>query len=378
MRPRVLIVTHYWRPHVGGIETVAIEQAQRLAARDWDVTVATSRLAGDASRERSETILVRRYSCCNLPERTLNVPVPLMSLTMLTELRRLGSSVDVIVAHGHAFIGSIYAALAARRLSKPFVLVQHSPFVEYPLPLRVLERVIDRTLGRYVIRTARQVIAVSTFTEKFVRAIEPTAPITVVHSAVDRDRFSPSCSPLEEHPGDRVVFLTVRRLVPRNGVDTLVNAWRAAGVGLKSRLVIAGDGPEREKIRRIVGEDPSIELRGFVPDDELPDTYRSSDVFVLPSISGEGFGLVVAEAMSSGLAVIATRCGGISDLVQNGQSGLLVDPDDIDSLAHAIKLIADDGALRGRLREGALEKASWLSWDRSIDRLETILTDALT
>lgn len=371
---RVLIVTHYWPPHVGGIETVAVEHARRLSACGWDVRVATSRLAGDRPREWLGPILVERFRCVNTLERALNVPVPLMSLAMLTALWRRSRQVDVIVAHGHVYLGTLYSAIVARRTRTPMVLVQHSPFIDYGSILNVLEQFADRTIGRWVIRSARTVVAVSEFTATFVRSLVLDAPMVIMRSAIDRDRFSPS----QQTPRELPVVLTVRRLVPRNGVDVLVEAWRSAGLGKRAQLLIGGSGPEMTRIRRLADGDPSIRLIGHVPDKGLPALYRDADVFVLPSRSGEGFGLVVLEAMASGLPVVATTSGGVIDIVTDGVNGLLVPPNDVRALAHALCELVDDAVLRGALRSGALETVSSISWDTSIELLEETLVKAVS
>jgi D-inositol-3-phosphate glycosyltransferase len=118
-RGRVLMVTHYWPPHVGGIETVAVEQASRLAARGWEVRVMTSRLRGDGAHERHGAVPVDRFRCVNLPERMWNVPVPLVSPAMLAGLWKRAPDVDVVVAHGHVYLGTQFAAIVARLTKRP-------------------------------------------------------------------------------------------------------------------------------------------------------------------------------------------------------------------------------------------------------------------
>jgi D-inositol-3-phosphate glycosyltransferase len=372
-KPRVLITTHYWPPHVGGIETVAVEHARRLSERGWDVMVATSRLAGDRSSEQHGRVLVERFRCFNGAESALNIPVPLMSPTMLCNLWKRASEVDVIVAHGHVYVGTLYAALAARRFGKPFVLVQHSPFVDYGLVRNLLERVADRAIGSRVIRSAHSVIAVSEFTATFVRSLVPEVPIVILRSAIDSDRFSAN----EEGPKrQRPVVFTVRRLVPRNGVDLLVEAWRLGGLSERADLVIGGAGPQMAHIRGLAAGDTSIRLIGHIPAEELPTRYRDADIFVLPSRSGEGFGLVVLEAMASGLAVIATTSGGVTDIVTDGVNGRLVPPNDVSALSDALCELVDDAVLRAELRKGALDSVRSSSWDVAIDLLEETLAKA--
>jgi D-inositol-3-phosphate glycosyltransferase len=371
---RILVVTHYWPPHTGGIETVAVEQARRLSDRGWDVTVATSRLEGDPGHERYGSVAVHRFRCVNTLERTLSVPVPLMSPTMLTFVLGEARRSDVVVTHGHVYLGALYSALAARRAGRPLLVIQHSPFVDYGPAINVLEKAADRSIGRFVLSTATRIVAVSEFTAAFVRSLVPDAAIDVVQSGVDTDRFHAGrVDPRRERP--RVV--TIRRLVPRNGVDRLVEAWRSSCLGERADLVIGGAGPEMEHIQELSAGDPSIDLLGYVPDDELPGVYGQADLFVLPSRSGEGFGLVVLEAMACGLPVIATASGGVVDIVEDGFNGRLVRPDDAAALSEGIAELVDNAEMRSRLREGALASAGASSWERSVDRLEQSLVKAM-
>ncbi len=368
-------MTHYWPPHVGGIETVATEHALRLSDRGWDVRVATSRLGGDQARERLGPVDVQRFRCANFLERVFNVPVPLMSPTMLAGLRKQAGQADVIVAHGHVYLGTQFAALAARRTGRPFVLVQHAPFIDYGSLMNSLERAADRTVGRRVIRSARSVIAVSEFTAAFVRTLVPGTDVEIVHSGVDRRRFHANdAGTKQDHP----IVLTVRRLVPRNGVDCLLEAWHHGGLSERAALIVGGAGPEIENIRRLAADDPSIRIVGYVSDAELPALYREADIFVLPSRSGEGFGLVALEAMASGLPVIATSSGGVVDIVKDGVNGRLVPPNDVPALADALIQLVDNAPLRAELARGALDAACTSSWDESIDLLEETLVKAIS
>lgn len=369
MSPRVLVVTHYWFPHVGGIESVAFEQCRRLAARGWSCTVVTSRLSGDQPLEIYDGIVVHRYRCLNTAERLLGVPVPIMSPRTKWDLAHLAADADVIVAHGHAYLGSLYAALAARQTRKPLVVVQHNPWVDYPHPLDWVEHAVDQTLGRWVLNQATIVVAVSECTRRFVSTIAPAAHSIVIHSGVDTSRFTPA--PRRDDYGAR--FVTVRRLVPRNGVDTLIRAWQQSRLSPYGELLVAGNGPQRRRLQKLSGTQAGIRFLGRVNDETLPALYRHATAVVLPTRSGEGFGLVVAEALASGTPVIATRSGGVTELVKHGVNGLLVEPDQPRQLAAALRRVALDRSLAAQLRAGAQTCHERLSWDTSIAAFEELL-----
>jgi glycosyltransferase involved in cell wall biosynthesis len=377
------LVTHYWAPHVGGIETVAKEQAQRLADLGWHIEVFTTRMRDDAARSTDGKVIVRRYRCMNWQERRLRLPVPVPSPVMLLELLRYVRTADLVLAHGHCYLGTIASAHAARVTRRPLVVVQSSPFVDYPLPLAVLERIVDRTFGRWVLKRARIVICVSKFVEHHVRQIAPHASTRVIYSGVEIERFRPAgaVEPADpsavpgSRPGLRV--LTLRRLVPRNGVDVLITAWRSAALSQDATLTIAGSGPELARLKRLAAELASVRFLGHVPDEHLPDVYRSADLFVLPSVSGEGFGIAAAEALASGVPVIATTGGAAAELIRHGHDGLIVPARDPEALAKAIAWLAADSATLRRMAIAASQRRPRLSWPLAIEQLAAIL-DAVT
>jgi D-inositol-3-phosphate glycosyltransferase len=368
---RVGIVTHYWLPHMGGIEVMARDQAHALSGRGWDVTVFTSRLRRDPSEDFEGAVRIRRFRCANILETRLGVPVPLMSPSMLHALGRAARNLDVLVAHGHVYIGSVYAALVSRALRVPLVVVQSNPFVAYANPvLSSLEAQIDRTLGRIVLDGATKVIAISDFTRKFVESIAPGADVIRIYPGVELDRFFP----VDQLPGrKRPLFLTVRRLVPRNGVEVLIHAWTSGDLRRYADLAVVGDGPLRAELQDVAHADASIRFMGRLSDAELPEIYRSADVFVLPTVSGEGYGLALAEALASGLPAIVTDDGAPRELVEHLENGLIVPPDDASTLAKQMKLVAVDAVLRKSLTECA--RTSRVEFDRqqAIGLLDTTL-----
>jgi len=174
-----------------------------------------------------------------------------------------------------------------------------------------------------------------------VKRLAPSARTVVVHMGVELDRFP--VVDRGDHDGPlRVLF--VGRLVPEKGPADLV----AAVAGLRDvELVVAGDGPLRTDLERRSG--PTVRLLGGVPQDDLPDWYAWADVLVLPSYA-EGLPVVLMEALATGLPVISTPVAGIPELVVDGETGLLVEPGDVEGIGAAIEKLRDPG-LRERLAE---------------------------
>jgi glycosyltransferase involved in cell wall biosynthesis len=370
--PRLTIVSSYFAPHVGGVETMAYEQARRLAARGWDVEVLTSRLRGDPASERRDGFVVRRSRAWNPLERWFNVPIPLVSPLLARAVVRPERCPDVVMVHGHVYLTSVLATLAARRRRVPVVVVQANPFVEYPAPIELVERAADRLIGRPLLRAATRVTAISHHTADYVRRIAPSVQPVVVHCGVDTARFHPSP---DTRRGPRWRAVTVRRLVDRNGVDVLIDAWRASGLDATGELLIGGTGPGRAALEQRAAGLANVRFCGFVPDDDLAAFYRDAHVAVIPTRSGEGFGLMAAEALACGTPVIASRDGALAEVVRDGVDGLLVPPADPQALAKALQRLHEDAELLAALRHGATT-TDW-SWERNVSGIETILRDVM-
>ncbi len=371
-RPTLTIVSSYLPPHVGGVETMAFEQARRLAGRGWNVEILASRLGRDGAVELHDGVVVRRIRSINPLERRFHVPVPLMWPSLGRRLVRPDRRPDVVLVHGHVYISSVYAALAAHRAGIPMVVLQSNPYVDYPAPIDTIERVVNRVIGRRVLNAAQRVVAISEYTAEYVRSISPTVHPVVVLCGVDTERFAPAMTANMIRTGTVLRrAVTVRRLVDRNGVDVLIDAWRLSGLDEAAELVIGGTGPERVELEARADGLHNVRFLGFVPDDDLADCYRHATVAVMPTRSGEGFGLMAAEALACGTPVIASRQGALPEVVRDGIDGLLVTPDDPVELAAALHRVFDDPALAARLRAATADTD--FSWDRNIDQLDPLL-----
>jgi len=154
------------------------------------------------------------------------------------------------------------------------------------------------------------------------------------------------------------VVLLARRLVEKNGVVVFAEAATQLK-DLPVRFVLAGDGPERAKVERILAQggvlDRSI-LLGNVPNEQMLDVYRAADLSVLPSFM-EATSITGLESMACGLPLVGTRVGGIPVLIEDGASGTLVEPGDPAALAAAIRELVLQPALRRRMGERARELA---------------------
>jgi L-malate glycosyltransferase len=172
-----------------------------------------------------------------------------------------------------------------------------------------------------------------------------------IYNGVSLERFAPA--PRSRQADRPLSVVVVAHLIPEKGVDVLLKAF-AAIEDREARLVVVGDGPELEALRGLAGRlgiSHRTEFAGLRDDVQIP--LQSADVFVHPAIWAEAFGWTIAEAMACGCAVIASRSGGIPELVENGESGLLVEPGSVEELTTALNRLLSSQGLRERLAQAA-------------------------
>ena len=378
------IVTHTFLPHVGGIERVVYEQCKRLMRKRFEPMVLTHRNYTEKSYV-FDGIRVQCYDSVNIGFR-LGIPYAIPHVSSFKTFLETVKSNDLIHVHGHPYLSSLLAGKIAKRYGKPLVLTQHNTFIEYNNFFDTVERLNDLVVGKQVLKEADRIIVVSNATKKYVLSLgADPEKIRVLHNGVDLTRFRPVTGIKEEMrkklgiPQDARVALTVRRLVYKNGIDTLIESAKIA-IEKNPKLVFiaVGKGPDFEEIREKIGQlgmQKNFRLAGFVSDEELPLYYNAADFFVLPSKSGEGLPLVALEAMACGLPVTATNVGGISEVL-NEDYGKLVPPNSPDSLAEAILGFSekDLSALRRGLRTVIEQK---YSWDTNVEKLGEIYEELI-
>jgi glycosyltransferase involved in cell wall biosynthesis len=348
----------------GGAERLAVELAAGLARRGLDSTLCVSRHPrGD---ELDDQQLRQERRVCDAGGRVLGLSrrwkADLPAWRPLVSFLR-EQSTQVLHAH---MVGSNAWGTVLGRLAGVPVIVSHEHTWSYEG--RPLRRLVDRHL---IARGSDAFVAVSAEDRRKMIEVEGIDPadIAVVPNGIP-DLPAPSGRDVRADlglPPDRPLALALGRLDRQKGFDVLIES---AGRMPDVTVVIAGEGDERgslEALARRHGVDDRVVLPGFRSD--VPDLVAAADVAVFPS-RFEGSPLSVIECMASGAAIVATRVGGVPELLDDGVHGILVPPEDRAALAGAVMRLVGDEERRAKLGAGARERQrAEFGIDAMLDRL---------
>lgn len=372
---RLLVVTQDFPPDVGGIQTYSWEIGRRLAARVADLHVIAPRRPGAPAVDRQAPFPVTRVA--GRPDL-----LPLTALgAVLQEARRLHPTVAF-----HAQWQTVGASIVARALTgwpRRIACAAHGRELLFnPLPHQLG---LDAAYGwfrRWTVSHVDGFFPVSRYTAGLLRRLGvPDNRLHVVPNGTDPERFRPGGRDAVRRRrglGERPVLLTVGRLVPRKGIDTVLRALPTIIAAVPDvAYLVAGTGPDRERLEQLARHLDvldAVRFLGHVAHEELPAHYSAADLFVMPAREAppdvEGFGLVFLEANACGTPVVGARTGGIPDAIVDGETGMLVPPSDPDTLARAITGLLSDPERLARLGEqGRAHAVHAANWDRIVDTL---------
>ncbi len=244
---RVLIVSAYADPHVGGVEVVVGQQARTLAALGYHVTVVTSRCGADtAAREQADGYTVIRIPAWNGLEHRWGIPYPLWSPSAVWRLARLVGAADVIHVHDVYYGSSVLAASLAKWRRRPLFISQNVGIVEHDQAIvKLVQKAVYASAGRLLWRWATTITAYNPIVENFLTGYGvPAGKIRLAYNGIDTRHFCPGDREAIRATRTRYglaaevpVVLFVGRLVPKKGFQKLLEAR-----GAEYQVVIAGPG----------------------------------------------------------------------------------------------------------------------------------------
>jgi phosphatidylinositol alpha-1,6-mannosyltransferase len=353
-----LLVTNDFPPKIGGIQSYLWELWRRLPP--GQVTVLTSPYPDAAAFDAAQKFPIHRT----------REPVLLPSPIVTRRVQRLAADTG---ARAVVLDPALPLGLIGPHLGLPYAVVLHG--AEITIPGRLPG---SRSLLARVIEGADLLIAAGGYPQA--EALRATGgrglpPSVQIPPGVDTVRFVP-LAPIERAstrarlalPASGPLVLSVSRLVPRKGMDTLIEAaarLERGGRYPQLTVVIAGSGRDRARLDRLIRRTGApVRLIGRVPSPDLPALYACADVFALccrsrwGGLEQEGFGIVFLEAAASGVPAVAGDSGGAAEAVVDGETGIVVaDPNDVTAVAAAIDRLLSDPGLAGRQGQAARQRA---------------------
>lgn len=300
---KISLATHYYPEHVGGIESLARDLAVGLCARGHSV----SWLALGAESVKTEAFARVSLVGTNIIESRWGLPLPILYPRSCSRIFKAVAESDVVIIHDVLYMASAAAFLAARFYKKPSVVVQHVGLVPYRNPvLRGLMHLANATIGRLMLRRADRVVFYSTAVKSYFERIgalskEPE----FIPFGVDTSLFAPK-SPEEslklrwsfDLPQSQPVVLFVGRFTEKKGMEIIREVARSLP---EMTFALAGRG----ELNPQAWELPNVRVLGRLGRQQLAALYNASDLLILPS-TGEGFPVVLQEALACGLPCITT------------------------------------------------------------------------
>jgi len=368
---RLLLVTQDFPPAVGGIQTYSKALADRFARATEHFGVLCPQQQG--SRDVDVEL---GYPVFRIP-----VPSDGMRYAQLPYL----SYACLKGGFRVAFLAQWYSGAAASIAKRLGLLDRVYAAAHGQELLRVPAE--GKWLGRAYVRHRQRVLSkldgffpVSRYTGSLLEGLQvPPDKIHVVYNGTDVDKFALTSAEqaqlpawrLERGLGSGPLLLTAARLVRRKGIDSVLAALPAIARRVPNvHYAIVGGGPEREALEHLareLGVRERVSFLGKIPDRDVVMAYNACDAFVMPARfehpSVEGFGLVFREANACGKPVVGSRTGGIPDAIEDGRTGLLIEPDAVEALTTAVLRLLEDPAYAAKLgaqgRALVTESGTW-------------------
>lgn len=367
-----LLVTNDFPPKDGGIQTLLWELWRRIDPDSF--AVLTTPYDGAEEWDRQQPFRIERTRA--------SVLLPTPGLVRRIDTLATDIDADVVVLDPALPLG-----LIGPRLARPYHVLLHGAEVTVPGRLPGSAAALRR-----VLLGARHVIAFGGYpAAEAERAARRPLPLTVVPCGIDTSRFQPvdpdQASAVRARYGldGGPLVLSLSRLVPRKGMDVIIDAaaiLQPAVPGLQ--VAIGGSGRDRRRLeRRASAAGAPVSFLGRVPEEDKASLYGSADVYAMlcrnrwGGLEQEGFGIVFLEAAAAGVPQVAGNSGGAAEAVADGETGFVVDdPTDVAAVADALRRLLTDAELRVRMGQAGRDRAlAGFDYDHLAPKLAAAIED---
>ena len=383
---KIALFPSAFHPNLGGVEELTRQLAHALRRRKHGVIIVTQRWPRDLpAYEEFENLPLHRVSFTGAPQGwnagALKARIKWNTRRRAAEIetaRILHETGADLVHIQCAGPNAYYAHHAARALKLPLVLSAQGELTMDATGLYQKSGWMRGVL-RDVTRDAAQITACSRDAlddiENFAQDLSLAERSRVIYNGISLADFAPMNEAPDAATAPRPYVFAMGRFVRQKGFDVLIEAWKRAEID-EFDLIIAGAGPEKSALESLAVNAPNVRFWGRADRADVVRLLRGCAWFVLPS-RVEPQGIVNLEAMAAGRAVVASKTGGVPEIVLDGQTGVLVEPDNAESLAHALREMAENPARCAALGAAGWERAQSFDWDVLAAQYETVYRAAL-
>jgi phosphatidylinositol alpha-mannosyltransferase len=362
---KVVQISQSYYPRPGGVTEHVEHVSRELRRRGHEVTIVTSNFG---NRRRTDDGVVRLGKNILLPINGAWVNTTI-GWNLQRDLSRVFRALQPDIIHTHCplvptlpLMSLTTAPESCRVLGTFHAAAERS--LGYQLFRDPLRKLAARLDTRIAVSEAARALALSYFPSDYV----------IVPNGVDCHRFSPRHEPLESFTDDAFNILFVGRMDKRKGLKYLFRAVTLASrrTSRRLRLIVVGDDGFRRHLLPTPPSRVEVVFTGVVDRDLLPRYFASGHMFCSPATDRESFGIVLLEAMASGLPIVGTAIQGYLTILRDQWNALVVPPREPLPLCDAILRLVEDETLRWKLRNNGLALADTYRWERVVDRLEAV------
>ena len=381
---RIAFFTNCYKPLVNGVVTSISSLKEAYERKGHDVYIFAPRVKDYIDQKRN----VFRYRSVNLTSKVkypLPIPLSFRVKKVITEFNP-----DIVHFH-HPFLLSFPAIMYGKKLGIPKILTLHTQYEQYayyvsPVPERVTQEAIKMIISNLAYKTD----CITTPSDSMKKIMENYGiknRIEVIPNAIrlisfkeDDELKRTEIKKKYNLKEDDKIILFVGRVASEKSIDTIIKALEIIKKrdNNKVKLLIVGNGPamdELQQLTRTLKVEKDVVFAGTVSNEEIQHYYKMAYLFTITSTS-ESFGIVIIEALASGIPVLAVRAPGAADILTDDLDGLLVD-DDVEKFADALEKIIREPELREKLSKGALKTSEKYNIDTISERMLNLYREVI-
>lgn len=380
---RILEITPYFPPHLGGLEKYVFSISKHLVKRGNKVYVLTSNLPKTKKKDVIDGIEVYRLNGIKVLG---NIFMPMF----LKEFKEIAKKVDIIFTHGYPFFMNYIVAVAKNLFfpNFPRMIFTFHGYRFYDNSLkRIIRRLRDIITLKFVMNNNHAIIALTHHDKKLIKKYfcPQGKKIFIIPNGVDVKEYNKSklnselINEIREKTHNHPIVLFIGRLSEEKRPEFLLYVAKKLFPSLKFFIFFIGDGPLRD---RLIQKTEELELEnnvfflGYVQEQVKKAFLFTSRLLVLPSLF-EGLPTVILEAMAAGKPIVASRIPGVTEIVKDGINGFLIDKNDLDKLTEKIKLLLEDQNLATKMGEEGRKIVVKYNWENLAMKIEYIIKQIL-